>query len=134
LLYVIGKISSLAKNDNDKGNGFYWSKTCNTCLKSWNLCPSHALLPISDLLSSSSRYKRVDSFPTYLLMSQVCQWLFLSVPLSRLWKLWIFHIPKMKYQKSKKTLKMSLSFPNKENLPASAFALIIDSYSKVKLR
>jgi len=40
----------------------------------------------------------------------------------------------MKYQKSKKTLKMSLSFPNKENLPASAFALIIDGYSKVKLR
>jgi len=29
---------------------------------------------------------------------------------------------------------MSLSFPNKENLPASAFALIIDGYSKVKLR
>jgi hypothetical protein len=29
---------------------------------------------------------------------------------------------------------MSLSFPNKENLPASAFALIIDSYSKVKVK
>jgi len=29
---------------------------------------------------------------------------------------------------------MSLSFPNKENLPASAFALIIDGYSKVKVK
>jgi hypothetical protein len=93
----------------------------------------HALR-ISALLSSSFRYKRVDGSYTDLLMSLVINgysWAF-PCPDFESFEFSVFR--KWLTKKSKKILKNELQLFKQRELPTSAFALIIDGYSKVKLR
>ncbi|ADD03547.1 MULTISPECIES: IS256 family transposase [Thermoanaerobacter] len=116
----------LAKNDNDKGNGFYDRKLATPVgsleisvprTRTGNFRPS--ILP--------DRYKRVDSSYTDLLMSLVVNGYSES---SLVQTLKALNLPYSENEilKIKEDLKNELQLFKQRELPTSAFALIIDGY------